>query len=34
VEVKQGRQHILGMLDHDEVTAAYHQEVSRRMSPE
>ena len=34
VEVKQGRQHILGMLDHDQVTAAYHQEVSRRMSPE
>ncbi|MCF8033065.1 MAG: chloride channel protein [Desulfarculaceae bacterium] len=34
VELKQGRQHILGILDHDEVTAAYHQEVSKRMSPE
>ncbi len=34
VEVKHGRQQILGMLDHDQVTAAYHQEVSRRMSPD
>ena len=34
VELKQGREHILGMLDHNEVTAAYHHEVSRRMSAE
>ncbi|MCB2192453.1 MAG: chloride channel protein [Deltaproteobacteria bacterium] len=33
-ELRQGRQHILGMLDHNEVTAAYHREVSRRMNPE
>jgi CIC family chloride channel protein len=32
VEMREGRQYILGMLGHDEVTAAYHHEVSRRMS--
>jgi chloride channel protein, CIC family len=34
VELREGRQHILGMLDHADVTAAYQREVSRRMREE
>ena len=32
VDYSQGRQRILGMLDHADVIATYHREVSRRMS--
>ncbi|MCF8040525.1 MAG: chloride channel protein [Desulfarculaceae bacterium] len=32
MEQKDGQMRILGMLDHSEVNAAYHREVSRRMS--
>ncbi|MCB2193742.1 MAG: chloride channel protein, partial [Deltaproteobacteria bacterium] len=34
VEQKDGQWRILGMLEHSEVNAAYHREVSRRMSEE
>ncbi|RJX35174.1 MAG: chloride channel protein [Desulfarculus sp.] len=34
VDYQQGRQRILGMLQHEDVIAAYHAEVSRRMQAE
>ena len=34
VGTKDGQRRILGMMDHSEVAAAYHREVSRRMSQE
>ena len=34
VDYENGRQRILGLLEHADVIAAYHREVSRRMQPE
>ena len=34
VDYREGRQRVLGLVDHQDVIAAYHQEVSRRMEAE
>jgi CBS domain-containing protein len=34
VDYEEGRQRVLGMLNHEDVIAAYHREVSRRMQAE